>query len=67
MTSNSEEVLHFLLDFEASSREYLKAKGICENEVPNAQLELKWKFLHTILRQNPLKTARRSTRRGIAI
>lgn len=56
MLSNSEEALIFLRDFEASSREYLKAKGIEENEVANAQLELQWQFLHTIMKQNSLRS-----------
>lgn len=67
MLSNSEEVLLFLRDFEATSREFLKAKGIGENEVANAQLELQWKFLHTLLKQKPVQSSRQRTRRNMSL
>ncbi|MHB1652724.1 MAG: hypothetical protein ACYCVD_09650 [Desulfitobacteriaceae bacterium] len=65
MMSNPEDVLLFLRDFETSSREYLKAKGIYDNDVANAQLELQWKFLHTILKQYPVRSGRHESRRNL--
>ena len=55
MLSHQEEVLRFLNEFEVSSREYLRAKGVGEQDVANAHLELQWQFLHTILREHPLR------------
>lgn len=54
MLPNNEETLRFLREFELSSIEYLKARGVDEHEVANAQLDMQWKLLHTILNQHPL-------------
>jgi hypothetical protein len=45
------DVLGFIRDFELSSREFLFAQGLTEQEILNAHLDLQWKFLHIILEQ----------------
>lgn len=50
-----DEVLGFIRDFETSSREYLLSKGLSENEMTSAYLELQWNFLHTILKQHAIR------------
>ena len=50
LSTPTEEVLGFIRDFEASSRDYLLSKGLSEYEVTNAYLDLQWDFLHTILK-----------------
>ncbi|MCO5386839.1 MULTISPECIES: hypothetical protein [Desulfosporosinus] len=52
LSTHANEVLGFILDFEASSREYLLSKGLSEYEMGNAYLDFQWNFLHTILRKN---------------
>lgn len=59
MLPNNEETLRFLCEFEVSAQEYLIAKGISEHEVANAQLDMQWNLLHTILIQHPLPVRRR--------
>lgn len=51
LSTNGEEVLGFIRDFETSSRDYLLSKGLSEYEMCNAYLDLQWNFLHTILKQ----------------
>jgi len=51
LSTNGEEVLGFIRDFETSSRDYLRSKGLSEYEMTNAYLDLQWNFLHTILKQ----------------
>ncbi|AFM42093.1 hypothetical protein Desaci_3191 [Desulfosporosinus acidiphilus SJ4] len=51
LSTHKDEILGFIREFEISSREYLKSKGLSENEMTNAYLELQWDFLHTILKQ----------------
>ena len=53
MLPNNEETLRFLREFELFSKEYLKTRGLDEHEVANAQLDMQWKLLHTILNQHP--------------
>jgi len=62
LSTHGEEVLGFIRDFETSSREYLRSKGLSENEMTNAYLDIQWSFLHTILKQRSEK-ARISSRR----
>lgn len=61
LSTHGEEVLGFIRDFETSSREYLRSKGLSEYEMTNAYLDIQWSFLHTILKQRSEK-ARRSSR-----
>jgi len=58
LSTHGEEVLGFIRDFETSSREYLRAKGLSEYEMTNAYLDLQWNFLHTILKQRSEKIRR---------
>lgn len=51
LSTHGEEVLGFIRDFETSSRDYLRSKGLSEYEMTNAYLDLQWNFLHTILKQ----------------
>ncbi|HEY8911602.1 MAG TPA: hypothetical protein VIM51_15235 [Desulfosporosinus sp.] len=51
LSTHSEEVLGFIRDFETSSRDYLRSKGLSEYEMTNAYLDVQWSFLHTILKQ----------------
>ncbi|MDI6812345.1 MAG: hypothetical protein QMC95_10545 [Desulfitobacteriaceae bacterium] len=62
MLSHQEEVLRFLNEFEITSREYLRSKGVGEHDVANAHLELQWQFLHTILQKHPLRPRRSAGR-----
>jgi hypothetical protein len=55
LSTHVEEVLGFIRDFETSSRDYLKSKGLSEYEMTNAYLDLQWDFLHTILIQRTRK------------
>lgn len=64
MLSHQEEVLRFLNEFDVSSREYLRAKGVGEHDVANAHLELQWQLLHTILRDHPLRGRHQSVRKA---
>jgi len=69
MLSSQEEVLGFLREFEDSSREYLRLRGLSEHEIAEAQLELQWSLLRTILlhhpvRQFPKPKTRQMTRPG---
>lgn len=50
--NHTNEVLGFIRDFEASSREYLLSKGLSEYEMRNAYLDIQWNFLHMILKNN---------------
>ncbi|CAA7602466.1 Hypothetical protein DEACI_3141 [Acididesulfobacillus acetoxydans] len=59
MLPNNDEALRFLREFEVSSRDYLKEKGVGEREIANAQLDMQWNLLHTILQQHPLPVRRR--------
>ncbi|MFZ3102740.1 MAG: hypothetical protein WA131_04160 [Desulfitobacteriaceae bacterium] len=51
LSTQREDVLGFIRDFELSSREFLLSQGMSEHEIANAHLELQWKFLHVILEQ----------------
>lgn len=51
LSTNGEAILLFIQDFETSSRDYLHSKGLSENEMTNAYLDIQWNFLHTILKQ----------------
>ncbi len=51
LSTHGEDILIFIQDFETSSRDYLQSKGLSENEMTNAYLDLQWNFLHTILKQ----------------
>ncbi len=51
VSTQSEDVLGFIRDFELSSREFLLSQGMSVHEIDNAHLELQWKFLHIILKQ----------------
>lgn len=51
LSTHGEDILLFIRDFETSSRDYLQSKGLSENEMPNAYLDVQWNFLHTILKQ----------------
>ena len=51
VSTQREDILGFIRDFELSSREFLLSKGMTEHEIANAHLELQWKFLHVILGQ----------------
>lgn len=51
LSTHKEDILGFIQDFETSSRDYLHSKGVSENEMTNAYLDLQWDFLHTILKQ----------------
>ena len=62
LSTHNEEVLGFIRDFETSSREYLRSKGLSEYETTNAYLDLQWNFLHTILKQRAEKLRRTSQR-----
>lgn len=53
LSTNQEEVLGFIRDFETSLRDYLTAKGLSQHEMESVYLELQWKFLHTILQLQP--------------
>ncbi|ODA41307.1 hypothetical protein [Desulfosporosinus sp. BG] len=64
LSTHGEEVLGFIRDFETSSRDYLRSKGLSEYEMTNAYLDLQWNFLHTILKQRSEKM-RRTSRRHI--
>jgi len=52
LTSQDEDILVFIRNFEASSRDYLHSKGLSEDEMTNAYLDLQWNFLHTILKRD---------------
>lgn len=60
LSTHGEEVLGFIRDFETSSRDYLRSKGLSEHEMTNAYLDLQWNFLHTILKQRSEKIRRTS-------
>lgn len=62
LSTHGEEVLGFIRDFETSSREYLRSKGLSEYEMTNAYLDLQWNFLHTILKQRSEEIRRNSQR-----
>ncbi len=62
LSTHNEEVLGFIRDFETSSREYLRSKGLSEYEMINAHLDLQWSFLHTILKQRSEKICKTSQR-----
>ncbi|MDR3540121.1 MAG: hypothetical protein P4L69_04015 [Desulfosporosinus sp.] len=62
LSTHNEEVLGFIRDFETSSREYLRSKGLTEYEMTSAYLDLQWNFLHTILKQRSEKIRRSSER-----
>lgn len=49
LSTQEEEVLGFIRDFESFSKDYLTQKGLSQNEIANAYLELQWQFLHVIL------------------
>ncbi len=51
LSTHREDILRFIRDFETSSRDYLQTKGLSENEMTNAYLDIQWNFLHTILTQ----------------
>ncbi|KUO71822.1 MAG: hypothetical protein APF81_03665 [Desulfosporosinus sp. BRH_c37] len=51
LSTPGEDILLFIQDFETSSRNYLQSKGLSENEMTNAYLDIQWNFLHTILKQ----------------
>ncbi|KGP75355.1 hypothetical protein JT05_11000 [Desulfosporosinus sp. Tol-M] len=51
LSTHGEDILLFIRDFETSSRDYLQSKGLSENEMTNAYLDVQWNFLHTILKQ----------------
>ena len=59
MLPNNEETLRFLREFERSSVEYLRERGVDGHEVANAQLDMQWKLLHTILSRHPLPSTPR--------
>ena len=59
MMSSHDDALKFIREFENSSREYLLARGTSEHELASAYLELQWKFLRTIIQEQP--PARRRT------
>lgn len=59
LSTHGEEVLGFIRDFETSSREYLRSKGLTDHEMNNAFLDLQWDFLHAIL-NHPMKKAPRA-------
>lgn len=61
LSAHDEEVLGFIRDFETSSREYLRSKGLSDYEVRNAYLDLQWNFLNTILKQHAGKIHRNSS------
>jgi len=61
MLSSREDALKFIREFEASSREYLLAQGTSEHEYASAYLELQWKFLRTIITEQPSLSRRRKT------
>ncbi|MBC2724561.1 hypothetical protein [Desulfosporosinus sp.] len=50
LSTQTDEVLGFIREFEVSSRDYLLSKGLSESEMRNAYLDLQWDFLHTILK-----------------
>jgi len=50
LSTHDEAILVFIRDFETTSRDYLQSKGLSENEMTNAYLDLQWDFLHTILK-----------------
>lgn len=52
LSTHASEILGFIRDFEASSRDYLLSKGLSENEMKNAYLDFQWNFLHTILKNH---------------
>lgn len=62
LSTHGEDILVFIRDFETSSRVYLQSKGLSENEMTNAYLDLQWNFLHTILKQQAEKKRRNSQR-----
>ncbi|MHB8125488.1 MAG: hypothetical protein ACYDEJ_07570 [Desulfitobacteriaceae bacterium] len=51
LSTQREDVLGFIRDFELLSHEFLLSQGMSEHEIANAHLELQWKFLHVILEQ----------------
>lgn len=53
MMSSRDDALKFIREFENSSREYLLAQGTSENELATAYLELQWKFLRAIIKEQP--------------
>ncbi len=53
LSSNQEEVLGFIRDFETSLRDYLMAKGVSQYEMASVYLEMQWKFLKMILQHQP--------------
>lgn len=59
MLSTHEDALKFIRDFEASSREYLLAHGTSEHDLDSAYLEFQWKFLRTIINEQPSLSRRR--------
>lgn len=59
MLSSQEDAIKFIRDFEASSREYLLAHGTSEHDLDSAYLELQWKFLRTIINEQPSLSRRR--------
>ena len=64
LSTHGEDILVFIRDFETSSRVYLQSKGLSENEMTNAYLDLQWDFLHTILKQQA-EMKRKNTQRYI--
>jgi hypothetical protein len=59
MLSPQEDALKFIREFEDSSREYLLSKGTSDHELASAYLELQWKFLRTIIKDQPVLNRRR--------
>jgi hypothetical protein len=54
LSTHGEDILLFIRDFETSSRDYLQSKGLSENEMINAYLDVQWNFLHIILKQQAM-------------
>ncbi len=66
MLSSREDALKFIREFEASSREYLLAQGTSEQDFASAYLELQWKFLRTIITEQPSLTRRHKTNSSLS-
>lgn len=63
MMSSHDDALRFIREFEVSSREYLLAQGMSEHELADAYLEMQWKFLQTIIKEQPRRRRAASTLR----
>lgn len=53
LSTHEDEVLQFIREFEISSKDYLRARGISDRDMADAYLQVQWEFLHTIMHKRP--------------